>query len=45
MEDDSTVKKRARPPYELIVTIAKVVTMVGMYLLGLERRKKRGDRI
>ena len=38
-------KPPRRPPYELIVTIAKVVTMIGLYLLGLERRRKRGDRI
>lgn len=45
MEGGNTTPKRRRPPYELIVTVARVVTMIGLYLLGLERRKKRGDRI
>ena len=45
MEGEYIPPKRKRPPYELIVTVAKVVTMIGLYLLGLERRKRRGDRI
>lgn len=46
MEEEQKPAKPKRPPYELIVTIAKVVTMIGLYLLNLERRKtRRGDRI
>ncbi len=44
--DEPQQKPPRRPPYELIVTVAKIVTLVGLYLLGMERRRKRrpGDR-
>ena len=44
MENEPTPTKKG-VPLELLVTIGRVVVVLGVYLLGLRRRRRYGDKL